>query len=67
MIQEFPSVVSTNAGEDFIEAGFDGKDEEMSMLLKELVKKDIPVITFTQLDGNLEDVFMKVTNGDDEH
>lgn len=67
VIQEFPSVVSTNAGEGFIEAGFDGKDEEMSMLLKELVKKDIPVITFTQLDGNLEDVFMKVTNGDDEH
>ncbi len=67
VIQEFPFVVSAVAGEGFIEVGFDGKDEEMSMLLKSLIQKDVPVITFTQLDGNLEDVFMKVTNGDDEH
>ena len=39
----------------------------MSLLLRELVSKDIPVIAFSQMDGNLEDVFMKVTNGDDEH
>lgn len=67
VMQEFPFVVSTVVGEDYIEAGFDGKDEEMGMLLKKLVDKDLPVITFTQLDGNLEDVFMKVTNGDEKH
>lgn len=67
VIQEFPFVVSAVAGEDFIEVGFDGRDEEMSLLLKRLIEKDIPVTTFTQLDGNLEDVFMKVTNGDDGH
>lgn len=67
VMQEFPFVVSTVAGEDYIEAGFDGKDDEMGMLLKRLIEKDIPVITFSQLDGNLEDVFMKVTNGDGEH
>ncbi len=67
VMQEFPFVVSTVVGEDYIEAGFDGKDDEMGMLLKRLIEKDIPVITFSQLDGNLEDVFMKVTNGDGEH
>lgn len=67
VMQEFPFVVSTVVGEDYIEAGFDGKDEEMGMLLRKLVDKDLPVITFTQLDGNLEDVFMKVTNGDEKH
>lgn len=67
VMQEFPFVVSTVVGEDYIEAGFDGKDDEMGMLLKRLIEKNIPVITFSQLDGNLEDVFMKVTNGDGEH
>ncbi len=65
IMEEFPFVLNVNAGDNYIEAAFDGKDEEMSMLLKELVRKDIPVITFSQQDGNLEDVFMKVTKGDD--
>lgn len=67
IMQEFPPVVSANKGEDFIEIAFDGKDEDMSILLKELIRKDIPVISFSQLDGNLEDVFMQVTNGDERH
>lgn len=67
VIQEFPSITNTRLGEDFIEAGFDGTDEEMGKLLRELVIRDIPVITFAQLDGNLEDVFMKVTKGDEVH
>ncbi len=65
VMQEFPTIANTRAGEGFIEAGFDGNDEEMSRLLRELVKRDIPVISFAQLDGNLEDVFMKVTKGDE--
>ena len=67
VMQEFPSVASIRIGEGFIEAGFDGSDEDMGKLLRELVKKDIPVLTFAQLDGNLEDVFMKVTKGDEVH
>ncbi|MDD4834600.1 MAG: ABC transporter ATP-binding protein [Lutispora sp.] len=62
---EFPPVTSTREGEGFIEAGFEGNDEEMSMLLKELVMRDIPVISFAQQDGNLEDVFMRVTKGEE--
>ena len=62
---EFPSVTSTRDGEGFIEAGFEGNDDEMSMLLKELVMRDIPVISFAQQDGNLEDVFMRVTKGEE--
>ena len=65
ILQEFPSVTSTRDGEGFIEAGFEGNDKEMSMLLKELVMRDIPVISFAQQDGNLEDVFMRVTKGEE--
>ena len=67
VMQEFPSIGNTRIGENSIEAGFDGNDEEMGKLLRELVKRDIPVISFAQLDGNLEDVFMKVTKGDEVH
>ena len=67
ILQEIPSVNSTSQGEGFIEVGFDGTDEEMSGLLRELVNRDIPVLSFVQMDGNLEDVFMKVTKGDEIH
>lgn len=65
VMKESPLVTNINAGENSIEAGFEGNEEEMAMLLKELVIRDIPVISFGQMDGNLEDVFMKVTKGDE--
>jgi len=65
VMKESPLVTNINVGENSIEAGFEGNEEEMAMLLKELVIRDIPVISFGQMDGNLEDVFMKVTKGDE--
>lgn len=65
IMQESPLITSINKDENSIEAGFEGNEEEMAMLLKELVIRDIPVISFVQMDGNLEDVFMKVTKGDE--
>lgn len=65
ILLEFPLVTSTREGEGFIEAGFEGNDEDMSLILKELIKRDIPVISFAQMDGNLEDVFMRVTKGEE--
>jgi len=65
IMQESPLITSINKDENLIEAGFEGNEEEMAVLLKELVLRDIPVISFGQMDGNLEDVFMKVTKGDE--
>lgn len=66
ILKEFPFVDKLVFGEDTIQAGFEGGDEEMSRVLSSLVSRGIPVVSFAQLDGNLEDVFMKVTKGDDE-
>ncbi len=66
ILKEFPFIEKITTGENTIQAGFDGGDEEMSRVLTTLVNKSIPVVTFAQLDGNLEDVFMKVTKGEDE-
>lgn len=61
LLKEFPQIDGIITGENTIEAYFSGNDEEMSTILAALVTNKIPVVTFAQLDGNLEDVFMKVT------
>lgn len=61
LLKEFPNVSSITTGENTIQAYFEGSDKDMSFILKRLVTKDIPVVSFSQLDGNLEDIFMKVT------
>lgn len=66
ILKEFPFVDKITSGENTIQAGFDGGDEDMSRVLNALVSRAIPVATFAQLDGNLEDVFMKVTKGGEE-
>lgn len=62
VLQEYPdvdgvSLVSSNE----IEASFKGDEAFINAILVRLVQKNIPVISFNQLDGNLEDIFMKVT------
>ncbi|KUO74389.1 MAG: ABC transporter [Clostridia bacterium BRH_c25] len=66
LLKEFPFVDKLVSGEDTIQVGFEGDDEDMSRVLSALITKGIPVISFAQLDGNLEDVFMRVTKGDEE-
>ncbi len=64
ILKEFPNLEKVTNTDYAIEAGFEGSDDDMATILHALIKKDIPVFSFTQLDGNLEDVFMKVTKGD---
>jgi ABC-2 type transport system ATP-binding protein len=66
ILKEYPFIDKVVSGEDTIKVSFDGGEDEMSRVLSSLVGKGIPVISFAQMDGNLEDVFMKVTKGDCE-
>ena len=66
ILKEYPFVDKLVIGENTIQAGFGGGDGEMSRVLSDLISRGIPVVSFAQMDGNLEDVFMKVTKGDDE-
>lgn len=62
LLKEFPSLDNITAtGENTIEAYLQGNDEEMSSILKALINRNIPVVSFSQMDGSLEDIFMKVT------
>lgn len=65
LLREYPFVDRLVCGEGTIQAGFEGNEEDMSRVLSELVGRGIPVVSFAELDGNLEDVFMKVTGGEE--
>lgn len=61
-LQEYPNVGGVNiVSSNEVEASFDGEDIFKKELLAGLIQRNIPVTAFTQLDGNLEDIFMKVT------
>lgn len=66
ILKEYPFVDKLLTGENTIQAGFGGGEEEMSRVLSDLISRGIPVVSFAPMDGNLEDVFMKVTKGDEE-
>jgi ABC-2 type transport system ATP-binding protein len=48
---------------DTLRFDFAGSDQQLSALLAGLVQKGIPIISFSEETGDLEDVFMQVTRG----
>ena len=40
-----------------------GTDEELADIIKEIVKADLPLISFSSKQYNLDDVFLKITKG----
>lgn len=62
ILQEYPDVDGVNpVGDNEVEASFNGDEVFMNALLVRLIQNNVPVTAFNQLDGNLEDIFMKVT------
>ncbi len=62
ILQEYPDIDGINrVTANEVEASFNGNEVFINALLVRLIQKNIPVIAFNQLDGNLEDIFMKVT------
>ncbi|ASW43749.1 MULTISPECIES: ABC transporter ATP-binding protein [Eubacteriales] len=66
IIKEAPNVKNISADENKINVSIIGGDIEAKNLLKSLVVKDIPVISFTKAAGNLEDVFIQITEKSSE-
>lgn len=62
ILKEYPDIENVfPQGENIIEAAFRGDEEFLQGLLYRMVSSNIPVVAFSQVDGNLEDIFMKVT------
>ncbi|MDD7792885.1 ABC transporter ATP-binding protein [Clostridium sp. 'White wine YQ'] len=68
ILAELPNIDKPIQNENEILFGFKGKEKEVHEILKQLIDRDIDVISFTQENGSLEDVFMRITemsNGGD--
>jgi len=64
LLKEQPVVVDVSGQDNTLEVVCSGGDEELRQLLKVLVERDIPVVSFANVEGNLENVFMEVTRGE---
>ena len=62
-MEEFESCAGDGLPEGTVQFNFSGNDEELSQLLAKLVSQGVSVVSFTEEQGDLEDVFMQVTKG----
>ncbi|WP_102401760.1 ABC transporter ATP-binding protein [Haloimpatiens massiliensis] len=66
IIKEMPKVINAGRNGNNIEISINGGDKELQNILKKLIMNEIPVISFGEESGKLEDVFMKVTERSEE-
>jgi ABC-2 type transport system ATP-binding protein len=64
LLKQLPEVRQVEASNGVIEAKYDGDDATAAAILQKLVAAGILVAGFSQVDGGLEDAFMKVTSED---
>lgn len=61
ILSELPYITSIKENSRELTVFFNGGEAEISNTIKTLVLKDIPIVSFTQVSENLEDVFIKIT------
>ena len=62
-LREEPQISGITQSEDYIDASFSGEDDLLAHILKNLIENAIPVISFTEMQGSLESIFMNLTGG----
>ncbi|HHW68081.1 MAG: type transport system ATP-binding protein [Epulopiscium sp.] len=63
ILKEQPNVHEIIEKVDEVEIEYDGDDHSLAYLLKNMVQQDIPIISFSEKEGNLEEIFMQITEG----
>jgi len=63
LLQEQTSINGVTAANDYIDANFDGNAEILADILKNMITNEIPVISFSEMEGSLESIFMHLTGG----
>ena len=64
ILEEQPVVEDVVENTSDVEFSFQGTDQELTALLKQIVLADIAVLSFKEKEGNLEEIFMQVTGGE---
>lgn len=63
-LEDFSSISAFKVEGNVIKANFKGEDSELSEILRSLILNEVKVVSFTEEDTNLEDLFMKITRGE---
>lgn len=64
ILEQIPEVKDIKENIFDVAFAYNGTDEMLSEVLAKLVSASVPVISFTEREGNLEDIFMKLTGGE---
>lgn len=64
ILKEYKNVFEINEGVNELSFSFNGDDYILSQILSQAVKKEIPIIGFSEKEGNLEDLFIKLTGNE---
>lgn len=64
ILQQMPMIQNIEEQTTDVQFAFDGTEEQLADVLKQLVVADIPVLSFKEKEGNLEEIFMQVTGGE---
>lgn len=65
LLQEDSTITYVYGEDNKIEFSYQGDDKNMVKIIKRLVNNDIPVVSFSPIENNLEEIFMKVTKGEE--
>lgn len=66
LLKEEPLVNEVFTDEKHIEISFEGEEKDTAKIIKKLISNDLLVTSFSPIESNLEEIFMKVTKGDAE-
>lgn len=63
LVMQMMAGAEYNLPEGTLRFDFTGNDQELSQFLGRMMKADIPIVSFSEETGDLEDVFLHVTKG----
>ncbi len=66
LLKEQTKVGEITKNADNIEFVFNGNDNDLTSILRNIIMNGIPVFSFSEAEGNLEEIFMTVTGGDEK-
>ena len=65
ILKEQASVKDITKNADNIEFVFEGKNDDLTSILRNVIMNGIPIYSFSENEGNLEEIFMTVTGGEE--
>ncbi|MFM1650610.1 ATP-binding cassette domain-containing protein [Brevibacillus sp. B_LB10_24] len=63
LLRQIPQLTSVTREGNTLVAGFTGTDDEQVELLHRLVEAGLPLASFGEAEGNLEEIFLEITKG----